>query len=511
MAKTVKFDRLFDLIEKSLTPPKNLLAAVEGLPPVAELPSPWDTWLLIAIILHQCRQRWAKRFLKKHLPGTIPPTDRLCRQEPTSRVFRVPDILEWEVNLVGAPDVGHMTNVVNGETIFVKLTASEIDHVFDMPSLYDQWTSSPPWTPEARVRTLCPTFDTIWYALDVLDEGGMLVPLDLDFARYDGPFEPAGHRLSRRALRNMKVITAFAMQWATPDQRLWLSCVVGDWLLAEELAEASGDAQLVEIASKRAQECRQRRRRKYGGRKGDLLSFDELRVLHQLGSEDLETAVRHGLRSNSSDARRTAMWAIAQTDDPSWCPEVYWLFNIVRPGGQRPESSLAVSCASFLVKHGFHTEEVIKAVRRVKQRLGDVALLALEHAPHLALPIIRRALRRAFTGGSPSEFPDLLRQQVRSVSGNMSVVLAVLDTDWSRRELYAVLDEAQIQGAEPHKVVPFVFALEQSGNREAREYAATWQYLYEEEEYGNAQKEFECSMEFPRDRVMRLRHHTPEE
>ncbi len=45
-------------------------------------------------------------------------------------------------------------------------------------------------------------------------------------------------------------------QWADSSRRLWLASVIGDWALAHELAQATGDAKLIAFTSKRAEECR---------------------------------------------------------------------------------------------------------------------------------------------------------------------------------------------------------------------------------------------------------------
>src|SRR5262249_4711019 len=61
--------------------------------------------------------------------------------------------------------------------------------------------------------------------------------------------------------------------------------------------------------------------------------------------------------------------------------------------------------------------------------MGEAFLLALEHAPGLALPLVRRALRSAVPAN-------------RCV---VAAVLALIDRPWSRRELLAALEASDDQ------------------------------------------------------------------
>ena len=121
MAKLAEFDRLFDLTEKSLVPPENLLAAVEGLPPVAKLPLPWAAWLLIVLIRYRRRQRWATRKLTKHFPRRSSPSGTHCgrwEHDPPLTVT-IRGMPEWELRPNSTFPYGFLTHKVTGEMITV--------------------------------------------------------------------------------------------------------------------------------------------------------------------------------------------------------------------------------------------------------------------------------------------------------------------------------------------------------------------------------------------------------
>jgi hypothetical protein len=90
-----------------------------------------------------------------------------------------------------------------------------------------------------------------------------------------------------------------------------------------------------------------------------------------------------------------------------------------------------MAALKFLLHHGHRREEVLATLPRAGgYELGEACLLALEHAPGLALPLIRRAL----CSGVPAN------------RTTVAAILALIDRPWSRRELLAKLQTFDDQG-----------------------------------------------------------------
>ncbi|MFH1920178.1 MAG: hypothetical protein ABIP48_09875 [Planctomycetota bacterium] len=274
MVKDAKVDRLFNLMEQALTPPENLLAAVEGLPPVATLPSAWTTWLFVVLIRYRRRQRWAMRMLRKHFPEAVPPSERLYKQwdrDPPLTVT-VPGASKWELQLECELEFGFLIHKLTGEMISVRLSGSKTDHII-FPDSMDHYLVSPaPQTPEGRLLGLHPEFLTMAQpAISDLECAGLLEGIEYDGDPSEENMEPEAHRLTPKALWYEKLVVAFAKNWENLDYRLWLACLVGDWMLAHELASATADGHLIEHTRQRAEECRQIRIRRLRGERGQAV------------------------------------------------------------------------------------------------------------------------------------------------------------------------------------------------------------------------------------------------
>src|SRR5579859_7135817 len=71
-----------------------------------------------------------------------------------------------------------------------------------------------------------------------------------------------------------------------------------------------------------------------------------------------------------------------------------WVAEIVRNRLQGapsdPEPHLWITSLKFLLRHGHRADEVLALLARAGRiEVGEAVLLALEHAPELALPLIR--------------------------------------------------------------------------------------------------------------------------
>ena len=110
------FSALFGAMVKGCeSPAADLPAAMRALPPVGSLPSPWTTWLIIAIFQYRQRQQWAKDLLRTHLPKAIPPRKEIRRRvQPVE--FVLPEIPEWQVSLECAYEFAQMVHRVTGKS-----------------------------------------------------------------------------------------------------------------------------------------------------------------------------------------------------------------------------------------------------------------------------------------------------------------------------------------------------------------------------------------------------------
>ena len=96
----------------------------------------------------------------------------------------------------------------------------------------------------------------IWDTIDNLVAAGYLTGIDYDGMPSDPQFQPGGHRLNHRiAKRYSPHVVQFCESWKQSENRLWLAALIGDWLLAHELAEQADDAELIAFTGERAAEC----------------------------------------------------------------------------------------------------------------------------------------------------------------------------------------------------------------------------------------------------------------
>jgi hypothetical protein len=125
-----------------------------------------------------------------------------------------------------------------------------------------------------------------------------------------------------------------------------------------------------------------------------------------------------------------ALEVIGRLDDPAWDAEVFELFRRVDPDGPIPRTHLWMTSLKLLLRHDHRRVEVLAALPRADGcEVGEACLVALEQAPELVLPLVRRALR--------SDVP-----MNRTTAAAM---LALIDRPWSRREMLTALDDSDNQ------------------------------------------------------------------
>jgi hypothetical protein len=442
------FDLLYRAFDRAgAAAPGDLRAAVGKLPAAGALPSPWETWALIGLVRHRRRQLWVGEVVSTRLDGDMSDLARLgSLGHPQSRPGQgtVPGLPEWEYYFHGIGCC--LSHKVTGEEIDVDFFDDSAEY-FDV-FFYEKYLGSlrAPEPPERRLLALHPSIGPIRLAVDSLLEAGAL-------ARRDGhPFRSADD-----TLRHEAAIDSFCAAWADGARRLWLAALVGDWLAAHEEAHRAGDDALVALTAQRAEQCRRlRRQRLLEARREPRLASNALRGLADLGGEGEGAVLAEALRGPLTGVASAALEAIVKRDDPAWCAEVHGLLRRANPDGPLPEPHLWIEALKFLLRHGHRRDEVLADLARAGGcAAGEAALLALEHAPGLALPLIRQALR----------------SRVPLDRCTVAAVLALIDRPWSRRELMAALESSD----EQERTVECRAALLECRDEEAHRAVRDWE------------------------------------
>jgi hypothetical protein len=430
------------------------LSRVEGpgdirhLPEPGALPSPWETWTLFGLARHRGRQLWVADLVRTRLRGT--PTDlavvgALGHPEGVPQLGPVPGMPEWEYYFHGRGC--RVTHKVDGESIDVDFygdTAEYFDTYF-----YTHYLESlrRPEPPEQRLRALHPSPRTITLAIADLLAAGALTPLQ---GRDAHPY-----RLADEVTDALDAIDAFCAAWADPSRRVWLAALIGDWPAADEAAPA----ELTAVTASRAARCRElwwgRLRRDLGA---PFIGADALQALADLNAPDLDRHLESALRGPPSGIVSAALGVIGKLNEPNWCDSVYALFSRVDPSGQLPQPHVWMSSLKFLLRHGHRKAEMIAALARAgRTEVGEALLLALEHAPALALPLVRRGLL--------SDVP-MDRSEV-------AAILALVGKPWSVQELLGALKASDDQ----EKTADARAALLETGDPQAERAVLEWEEM----------------------------------
>jgi hypothetical protein len=169
----------------------------------------------------------------------------------------------------------------------------------------------------------------------------------------------------------------------------------------------------------------------------------------------------------------------------------------------------------LLLRHGHYAADVIAALPRAAgTEIGEGVLLALEHAPELALPLIRKGL-----------LADIPINRIE-----VAAILAVINKPWSRRELLAALAASDDQ----EKTADARAALVETGDDEAQKAVLAWEarnphenetgsyleigdrrlgpfFTFGELALKNRTARIRYEMDKLHDRVMKLKHDVPPE
>jgi hypothetical protein len=440
-----RITRLLDAFSRAQgEPPSDVGGFLRSLPEVGELPSPWETWTLIGLVRHRVRQWWVHEIIRTRLqgdPSTLARLGSMGHPDDVPQNGSVPGLPEWEYFFHGIGCC--LTHKVTGEQIDVNFWGDTAEH-FDV-FFYTNYLKSlrQPEPPEQRLRELYPSLRAIRLASDSLVAAGALIPLA---GRDSHP-----PRVSDEVLDRADAIEGFCPAWAGPRNRLWLAALIGDWPAAH--AAAAGQPGHESITAPRAERCRQLRRKFLLGVTGYDAS-DALYGLTELGAADAE--VEQALRGHPSGLTSAALNIVAQQNDPRWCPHVYALFRRLNASGQLPEPHNWITALKFLLEHGYRKDEMIAALPKAgRTTIGEAVILAMEHAPEHALPLIRKGLL--------ANIP-VNRTEV-------AAVLALIAKPWSMRELLGALEASDDQ----ERTADARAALLETGDADAEKAVLAWE------------------------------------
>jgi hypothetical protein len=444
-----RFDALLAAFSRAGEPvPADLVSALQSLPETGTLPSPWEAWALIGLTRHRGRQLWVADIIRNRLrgaPSDLAAVGALGHPEGVPQSGPVPGMPEWEYYFHGRGC--RISHKVKGDAI-------DVDFWDDSADFYDTYfyknyleSLREPEPPEQRLRELHPSARAITIAIGDLLAAGALEPME---GRDSHPY-----RLADRVLEVGDAIDAFCVAWASPARCLWLAALVGDWLAANEAA--AGQPGLAAITAPRAERCLelwwQRLRQDLDV---PFKGADALHALADLKSPDIDARLEHALRGPPSGTVSAALAVIGKLDDPKWCPRLFDLLSRVDPAGDLPQPHIWITSLNFLIRHGHRKGEVVASLAKAsRNEIGEAVLLSLEHAPELALPLIRKGL-----------LADVPVDRT-----TVSAVLALIGKAWSMRELLGALDGSEDQ----EKTADVRAALLESGDAEAEKAVLAWE------------------------------------
>lgn len=372
--------------------------------------SPWQTWTLLSLVQHRNRQEFVADAARDRLGAdlaAIAQSGALGHPDVPQQGV-VPGLTEWEYRFHGCGCC--LTHRLSGEMIDVDsqdATADWINACFFVDYLQSQ--QSPAFV-DRRTIELHRSLNTVHHTIDELLELTLLKQIedDVDFC-LAFPSQELG-----------ELLDALQHRWEEPPMQLAVAAAIGDWHLLQELVPNPLAAQVkTNLAN-----CRRERADRL------LAIFQDSPGLALCGLDDLDSSllpdlVRTALRS-SGRGPVAALSFIREWNDAAWCGEVQALMDRLDPIANYRDDVAWYSCAQFLLRHG-HTASVRRMLPSLEfVYLGELAILALEYMPDLAVDAFRRALRSTIPANRITA----------------AAALATIDEPWCRAELTAALRES---------------------------------------------------------------------
>lgn len=493
------FDRLWTaLAESECRPPDDLAAAIRQLPDEGSLPPPWATWALVGLARHLRRQLWVAEVVRSRLGGdleSLAHRGAFGHPEGVPQEGLVPGLTDWEFFFHGCGCM--LSNRITGEQVDVDFYGETAEgfHIYFYLRHLDSLKEPEP--PEARLLELHPTGDVIQLAVDDLRDAGLLVPYSP---------ECRALKLTAAVLDHLDDVDAFCERWGRTRglERAWLGASIGDWPAALAALPGSADEGLRARVAAQAWACLERRRRALTSRLDreprDRATF---LALADLDPGDADGRLARALQGPLDGLTVAALERLPERGGPCWLPAIRGILGRLPADASPPFSAIRQNALRLLIRHGAPAREIRRELAKADGlALDEAALLTLEHAPDLSLPLIRRALR------SPIPY----------VRMTIAATMALIDRPWSRNELVAVL-----RGSDDHTATAECrAALREGTDPEGRRAAEAWDEAHPREpEAGpfismtemmlrNCESSVRHLMETLHDRVLPLRGHVPE-
>ena len=433
------------------------------------------------------------------MPETISPSaDPRRKEQLVQGVLRgLPD-WEFQFECRRGLEFGHLIHRGAGEHITVSLKGLGSPNPILADVICHHIKPESFWQPEGRLLRLHPGFWRMvrmatYQTVTELHDAGLLKAGQWGGIHRHEDDDPDYYRLTKAADVQTDLVTKFCERWATPEHRVWLSCLVGDWLSACELVRDSGDDDLLGVIEPRAKAVFEHQIAEAKTRAREISFSRHLALLQTVFPDRVPQFLSDRLHGDSSTACDTLDY-LKHQGDSSWCPEIFRVLKQVCPKGKQPDSRLAFRCARFVAQHEFQSKAAVQTVLPLVKDgyRRDLILLTLQHAADLVPPLIRRALR------SPSR--SLFDIHLWAV-----VVLAVVDRAWSRRELVSLLEE----GTDTNQQVYCVLALKNSADPEARKVAATWRSRFQTADFSRVKRFFGHEVARVQDEILNFDHEVP--
>jgi hypothetical protein len=393
MAHEALWEALTDVLDRRSTGEAAVVAALEG--PGHAL-SPWALWTLIAIARHLNRQQKLDEYVRAELGVDLRRVARSGRVVLPDHVPR-----RGRLGVYGTYRFYERHIRFDHDSVYhsvkVDLVDGDVEHVALW--LLAEWISGESALRHCDMRLygLHPSCETLEYAFDELFELGLIVlrPGITRLARLSAEAEPYASKLVEVGYGYGGYLCG------TPVDHLGVAARLGDWLEADRLAQRSGErtewARGLTAPRAAAQQA-ERRDRLLALHRADrdgraLLSLIELDAM---AAAPYVRAVLAGPPDQRCAAAMDAIrfrGPLSYQPNPDYGADVIALLRRI----DREELGFGYAiwplCAGFLLDRGLYVDEVIAAFSSLPDIFtSGAAILAFQHAPDLAVPLLRRAL-----------------------------------------------------------------------------------------------------------------------
>jgi hypothetical protein len=231
------YERLLKTFERfRLQVPRNLVAALGGLPGPTALPPPGVTWTLVVLARYRQSQCWARQVTWRQVVDHL---DLVNPWHSGQTQFRgeVPGFDDWVCDLDLAARRCQLRHKATGQVIAIDPAPEDSESPIPVPDFVVHLGRCQPGGPEARFRELNPSKGDVSRAVGQLLGAGLLESVD---------GTSLAVRFSAPVIEDLVEITGFGDAWAEsePQERVWMAAIIGDWPAAIATARNSGQTGL---------------------------------------------------------------------------------------------------------------------------------------------------------------------------------------------------------------------------------------------------------------------------